>query len=198
MNVRKSKWLVTINMAKSIYYLPGYGGRISTGLGAGLLSRGFDISGRETTGEFRMFGFTDQIEIIAEDLLSTYWHEDAHIVANSFGAYLFLNAQRMIKPYIGKVLLLSPIIGEFSSEETKLGFIPPQAGKLMELAKSGNYPSPKNCEIHVGDQDWQSDPKSVQRWAGMLGISTAIVPDTGHMLGKAYVSAILDRWLPAT
>ena len=145
-----------------------------------------------------MFGFTDQIEIIAEDLLSTYWHEDAHIVANSFGAYLFLNAQRMIKPYIGKVLLLSPIIGEFSSEETKLGFIPPQAGKLMELAKSGNYPSPKNCEIHVGDQDWQSDPKSVQRWAGMLGISTAIVPDTGHMLGKAYVSAILDRWLPAT
>ena len=48
-----------------------------------------------------MLGFTDQIEIIAEDLLSTYWHEDAHIVANSFGAYLFLNAQRMIKPYIG-------------------------------------------------------------------------------------------------
>ena len=101
MNLRKSKWLATINMAKSIHYLPGYGGRISTGLGAGLLSRGFDISGRETTGEFRMLGFTDQIEIIAEDLLSTYWHEDAHIVANSFGAYLFLNAQRMIKPYIG-------------------------------------------------------------------------------------------------
>ena len=96
------------------------------------------------------------------------------------------------------MIYISPIIGEFSSEETKLGFIPPQAGKLMELAKSGNYPSPKNCEIHVGDQDWQSDPKSVQRWAGMLGISTAIVPDTGHMLGKAYVSAILDRWLPAT
>jgi len=183
-------------MTSSIYYLPGHGGQISTGLGEGLLSRGFDVSGRETTGEFRKLSFTEQMEIIAEDLKTTYWHEDAHVVANSFGAYLFLNAQRILPPYIGRVLLLSPIIGEFFSEEIRMGFIPPQAGKLMELAKSGTYPIPKDCEIHVGDQDWQSDPESVKRWAGMLKIPITIVPDAGHMLGKDYVSSILDRWLP--
>jgi alpha-beta hydrolase superfamily lysophospholipase len=183
-------------MTASVYYLPGHGGQISTGLGAGLLSRGYDVSGRETTGEFRKLRFTEQMEIIAEDLQTAYWHEDARVVANSFGAYLFLNAQRLMAPYIGKVLLLSPIIGEFSSEEIRMGFIPPQAGKLMELADGGNYPTPKQCEIHVGEQDWQSDPKSVQLWAGRLGIATTIVPDAGHMLGKDYVSSILDRWLP--
>ena len=37
----------------SIYYLPGHGGRLGTGLGEGLLSRGFDVAGRETVGEFK-------------------------------------------------------------------------------------------------------------------------------------------------
>ena len=101
-----------------------------------------------------------------------------------------------MKPYVGKVLLLSPIIGEFSSDETRLGFIPPQAGKLMELAECGEYPVPNQCEIHVGDQDWQSNPQYVQSRAGKLGISTTIVPNAGHMLGKDYVSAVLNRWLP--
>lgn len=183
-------------MTASIYYLPGHGGQISTGLGAGLLSRGFDVSGRETNGEFRKLRFTEQMEIIAEDLKMAYWHEDACVIANSFGAYLFLNAQRLLPPFVGRVLLLSPIIGEFSSEEIRMGFIPPQAGKLMELAISGTYPTPKQCEIYVGDQDWQSDPESVQRWAGMLKIPATIVPGAGHMLGKDYVSSILDRWLP--
>ena len=185
-------------MAISIYYLPGHGGQVSTGLGDGLLSRGFDVAGRETTGEFRKLRFTEQIELIAEDLQTGFWHEEARVVANSFGAYLFLNAQRLMKPYVGKVLLLSPIIGEFSSDETRMGFIPPQAGKLMELlADRGEYPVPNRCEIHVGEQDWQSNPKSVQSWAGKLGITTTIVPNAGHMLGKDYVSAVLDRWLPA-
>ena len=183
-------------MTASIYYLPGHGGQISTGLGEGLLSRGYDVSGRETTGEFKKLRFTEQIEIIADDLKAAHWHEDARVIANSFGAYLFLNAQRLMAPYIGKVLLLSPIIGEFSSEEIRMGFIPPQAGKLMELAESGDYPIPKQCEIHVGDQDWQSDPKSVLRWAALLGIPMKIVTDAGHMLGKSYVSNILDSWLP--
>lgn len=185
-------------MAISIYYLPGHGGQISTGLGEGLLSRGYGIAGRETTGAFRKMGFTEQIEIIADDLQSGYWDEEAHVVANSFGAYLFLNAQRLMKPYIGKVLLLSPIIGEFSSDEIKMGFIPPQAGRLMELADAGNYPTPNRCEIHVGDQDWQSNPQAVQRWADKLGISNTIVPNAGHMLDKGYVSAVLDRWLSSS
>jgi hypothetical protein len=165
-------------------------------LGDGLLSRGFDVDGRETIGEFRALPFGKQVELVAMDLTSMYWREDARVVANSFGAYLFLHAQAMMKPYIGYVLLLSPIVGEFSNEETRMGFIPPQAVKLSELAMSGSYPSPLNCEIHVGEHDWQSVPANVIKLAGHLGLPVTVVPSAGHMLGKSYVSSVLDRWLP--
>jgi hypothetical protein len=165
-------------------------------LGDGLLSRGFDVAGRETIGEFRALPFRQQVELVAMDLTSLYWREDARVVANSFGAYLFLHAQALIKPYIGRVLLLSPIVGEFSNEETNMGFIPPQAEKLSELALSGSYPAPMNGEIHVGEHDWQSVPANVIKFAGHLGLSVTVVQGAGHMLGKSYVSSVLDRWLP--
>ena len=77
-----------------------------------------------------------------------------------------------------------------------LGFIPPQAGRLLELAENGTYPIPKQCEIHVGEQDWQSNPSNVTALAGRLGLGVTIVPNAGHTLGKDYVSSVLDRWLP--
>ena len=39
-------------MNKSVYYLTGMGGRLDTGLGQGLLSRGIEFIGRELIGEF--------------------------------------------------------------------------------------------------------------------------------------------------
>jgi hypothetical protein len=186
----------SVRIPSSIYYLPGHGGRIKTGLGEGLVNRGFDIYGRETVGEFRSLSFSDQVDLVAQDLSSNFWHEQARVIANSFGAYLFLNAQAQLPSYVGHVLLLSPIVGEFSNEETRMGFIPPRSGAVLELATNGSFPVPLHCEIHVGDQDWQSNPSNVIEFAGHLGIKVTVVPNTGHMLGKAYVSDVLDRWLP--
>ena len=186
-------------MKTAIYYLPGHGGRIGTGLGEGLLNRGFDVTGRETVGEFKELPFTDQVETIAQDLQSSFWNEDAHVVANSYGAYLFLHAQLLMKPYVGNILLLSPIVGQFSDDDgTGLGFIPPYAGRLTEVAESGKYPAPKRCEVHVGELDWQSNPTNVLRFASPLGFRVTVVPQAGHMLGKPYVSGVLDAWLGDT
>jgi len=183
-------------MVKSVYYLPGHGGSLNTGLGDGLLNRGFDVSGRETIGEFKQLRFMGQAQLIATDLSTRHWHDDARVVANSYGAYLFLHAQSLMKPFVGKVLLLSPIVGQFSDDENSgLGFIPPYADRLLELAESGTYPVPKHCEIHVGELDWQSNPTNVTKLAGHLGLGVTVVPQAGHILGKAYVSAILDKWL---
>lgn len=182
-------------MATAIYYLPGHGGQISNGLGQALLARGYTVAGRETIGEFRRLRFSEQIEIIAEDLLTSYWRSNALVIANSYGAYLFLNAQRLLTPYVGKVLLLSPILGDFAEEGSNIGFVPPHSGRLIELAENGSYPTPMQCEVHVGEQDWQSNPKNVQWWAGKVGVHATIVPNAGHVLDKGYVSALLDRWL---
>lgn len=182
-------------MTNPIYYLPGHGGRLETGLGEGLISRGFAVTGRETIGEFRTLPFSEQVAIVAEDLRTSYWYADARVIANSFGAYLFLHAQILLDPYPGKVLLLSPILGEFLTEDSKIGFVPPQAGKLLNLAKSGSYPAPKQCQIHVGALDWQSIPEVVVEFAKRVGMEVTVVAETGHMLGKTYVGEVLDRWL---
>jgi len=184
-----------LKMNNSVYYLTGMGGRLDTGLGQGLLSRGFAIAGRELVGEFRKLDFQQQVDLVVSDLQSNYWEEDARVIANSFGAYLFLHAQAQMDPYIGKVILLSPIVGEFANDETRMNFIPPRAEKLLQLAESGRFPIPKKCEVHVGSEDWQSNPANVSAFGSKLGIDVTIVPNAGHMLPKEYVGNLLDRWL---
>jgi len=181
-------------MEKTVYYLTGMGGRLETGLGKGLLDKGFKVEGRELFGNFKKLRFQQQVDSIASDLSNQYWSEESCVIANSFGAYLFLNAQAQIEPYIGKVILLSPIVGDFSNEETLMTYVPPYAGRLLELAKAKKFPVPKNCEIHVGELDWQSNPKTVTTLGELLGIKVLVVPNAGHMLPVAYVEKLLDKF----
>ena len=171
------------------------GGRLETGLGQALLSKGLDVTGRELVGEFRKLAFNEQVDAVANDLKSNFWDKDARVIANSFGAYLFLHAQAKLPPLIGKVILLSPIVGEFSNQATEMNFIPPRSEQLLELAKAGSYPAPLNCEIHVGAEDWQSNPTNVELFGSLTGLKVTVVPEAGHMLPKEYVSMLLDKWL---
>lgn len=183
-------------MTRTIYYLPGHGGRLHTGLGEALLGRGYSLIGRETVGDFLQLPFQAQIEAVAEDLTTQHWDEEARVICNSFGAYLFLHAQTLMPAYVGKVLLLSPIVGHFIDEaQTGVGFYPPRASQLLQIAATGTYPTPKQTEIHVGELDWQSNPVNVTRLGAYLGQPVTVVPHAGHMLGKAYVSPLLDKWL---
>lgn len=172
-----------------IYYLPGHGGSLGVGLGVGLLSRGYEVTGRETLGDFLALPFENQVETVAADLQGHFWHEDSQVICVSFGAYLFLQAQAQaqLPPYPGKVLLLSPILGEFKDDSTSRGFIPPRAGRIMKLAREGGYPAPRRCAIHVGSEDWQSQPEVVTEFGKLTGIAVTVVQGRGHDLGKDYV-----------
>ena len=176
-------------------YLPGRGGRLETGLGEALTARGLAVSGRETVGEFARMSFQEQIELVARDLKTDFWHEDSRVIANSYGAYLFLHAQTLLPAYVGKVHLLSPIVGEFSSGETVTHFVPLRSRQLMKLAQGGKYPTAKHCEIHVGELDWQSNPESVAALAKLTGWDVTVVKGAGHMLPEEYAGAILNGWL---
>jgi predicted alpha/beta hydrolase family esterase len=182
-------------LLKPVYYLTGMGGRLDSGLGQGLLTRGVDVTGRELIGDFRALDFQNQVDCIANDLRDNFWHEDARVIANSFGAYLFLHAQAQLPPFIGRVLLLSPIIGEFANDEAQMNFVPPRAEKLFALAHAGTFPTPQQCEIHVGSEDWQSNPTNVSALGSILGIKVSVLQDAGHMLPKEYVGSLLDKWL---
>lgn len=159
------------------------------------MDRGYDVTGRETIGEFKDLTFTDQVETVKEDLLNHFWAEDFRVIANSFGAYLFLHAQASLEPYPGKVLLLSPIVGGFADDETGRFFSPPQEHKLLKLAEDEQFPVPSNCEVHTGSEDWQSHPDAVTKFFGLLCVDAVVAAGRGHSLGEDYVSTLLDSWL---
>ncbi|MBC2663765.1 hypothetical protein H7F50_18775 [Novosphingobium flavum] len=189
--------MVKSNTQPTIYYLPGRGGRLDEGLGSALNSRGYQVCGRQTLGEFQRLTFSDQIQAIANDLLSEFWNEDSLVIANSYGAYLFLHAQTVMPLFPGRVLLLSPVLGGSSAPGGGLTFMPPFADRLLELARSGELKVPARCEMHVGEHDWQCQPERVAEFGALLGVPVAIAPNGGHQLEKPYVSRLLDDWLPA-
>jgi hypothetical protein len=182
-------------MTQTIYLLPGHGGRIANGLGQALAARGFAVVGRETVGEFKKLDFDVQVATVADDLQAKYWREDSIVIANSYGAYLLLHALSTLDVFPGKILLLSPIVGEFSSDTIQMGFIPPYANRLHKLASQGKYPVPSCCEIHVGSEDWQSIPDNVIAFASLINAQVTVIHGVGHSLPKEYVSSELDKWL---
>lgn len=181
----------------TIYYLPGHGGKLASGLGQGLMDRGFNVTGRETRDAFRQMPFDEQVQTIREDLQEHFWSEEARVVCNSFGSYLFLHAQAGLAPFPGRVLLLSTIVGEFTDEASLTSFSPPRPTRIRELAAARNFPVPAQCEIHVGSEDWQSVPSNVKAFGELTGIAVNVVAGGGHDLGKSYVGPLLDRWLRA-
>ena len=183
-------------MLQSIYFLPGHGGHFSNGLGQELVRRGFDVLGRETVGDFKKLDFDVQVETVAADLKASFWREDALVIANSYGAYLLLLALSSLTTFPGKILLLSPIVGEFSNDQTRMGFILPYANRLNALASKGLYPIPNSCQIHVGSLDWQSIPDNVTAFAALVNAQVTVVEGAGHSLPKYYVAGLLEKWLP--
>lgn len=176
-----------------IYYLPGAGGLLDKGLGAELMRRGHTVAGRESTGTFKRLRFSDQVEIIREDLEQHFWHSDATVIANSFGAYLFLHAQLELPPFPGRVLLLSPVIGSAKKEGTQ--FFLPRSERLQQSLQEQAFPSPIDIEVHVGSEDWQAGPDQLIRFCEVAAISVHVAPGRGHLLGSDYVKPLLDRWL---
>lgn len=179
----------------SVYYLPGRGGRVDEGLGLALQSLGLTVYGRHLFGDFQRLKFSDQIQVIAEDLKHRFWNANALVVANSFGAYLFLHAQTLLDPFPGKVLLLSPIIGAAAAPGNGPRFSPPFAERLFQFAQRGELTIPSRCEIHVGEHDWQCQPEKIQIFGKLTGLPVTIVPEGGHLLSHSYVGELLERWL---
>lgn len=182
-------------MNEIVYHLQGRGREITTGLGKGLLDRGFSVEGRETRGEFLGLNFQQKIDAICSDLQDQFWHKDAKLVAVSYGCYLFLHAQLCMPAFPGRVLLISPVLGRAFAPSAGVGFIPPRGDRLGEVVDADGFKGLKRAEIHVGSEDWQSNSEAVCAFDDGISIPVTVVPGKGHMLGVDYVGPLLDRWL---
>jgi hypothetical protein len=100
-----------------------------------------------------------------------------------------------VLPNIGNVILLPPIMGDFTIEVAQMNFIQPRAEKLRQLAEAGTLPITKQCPIHVEADDWQSNLTNLTALGALLGLEVTVVPKAEHMLLNAYVGDLLDMWL---
>ena len=65
------------------------GGTLNTGLGQAILQRGFNVTGRQLSGEFRSLSFQDQIDTVCTDLKEHFWSADGHNLPHAYvGALL--------------------------------------------------------------------------------------------------------------
>ena len=183
------------DITPTVYYLPGRGGKLTTGLGKGLLDRGFSVLGRETRDAFLKLTFQQQLDTIKMDLLEQFWHKDSKLVAVSYGCYLFLHTQLSSTAFPGKILLLSPVLYGAFSPTVGIGYISSTANKLRQAVEEHQFPSLKQAEIHVGLDDSVSNPEEITAFGEATSIPVTTISGKGHMLGEDYVGPLLDRWL---
>lgn len=187
---------------QSIYYLPGRGAYINSGLGLELSRRGFDILGREIAGRgprnpenlFASLPFSNQIDVIKHDLEKYAWLTEAIVIGNSFGAYLLAHSFLQLKEFPGRVLLISPVLGAVYA--SGMLFRPPQSNSLSKGIAERVFPD-INLDILVGSDDEHFLPDVAKQLNEVVNGDLTIADNQGHRLEHATVSQYLDHWLPS-
>lgn len=182
-------------MNKTVYLVPGRGNGLRD-LGEIISSFGFEVCGREVLPPFSAFRFPEQLQIIQKDVSSLFWFSDAKLIGHSYGGYLLLQALSALKPFPGKILLFSPILGQAMDKERLYLSRPPRARRLLELAKANKYPIPQYLEIHTGADDDGCDPDLAREFGSLISSAKVnIVQAQGHKLSTSHVKSVICDFL---
>ncbi|MBF0121357.1 MAG: alpha/beta hydrolase [Desulfobacterales bacterium] len=169
--------------------MEGIVGRILTNLG-------FKVQCRKLSEEFLSLRFNEQLTIVEDDLQSIDWASETVLIGHSYGAYILLHTLATMTLFPGRVLLISPVLGQAVSGNFQYGMLPPRARMLLKMAKHGTFPIPRYLEIHIGANDNSCDPNLAREFASLIATSNIhIIPGTGHNLSEAYLETVLNTFL---
>ena len=172
-------------------YITGRGGSGAGGLSAYLNTLDDDYDVLPIDADFLQQEIQGQIDTVREFIQL----DAANVVANSYGAYLLLQALIDQPPLNIRVLLLSPVLGRAISEERMLFSRPPREKTLHLAIAAQRLGMPDHLEIVTGAEDDICDPDLALNIAEQLCIEVRILQGEGHMLGADKVSGILDQFL---
>jgi hypothetical protein len=180
-----------------IYLMPGRGDKLNDFLGTSIAKMGFEVYGREILSNFAHLHFPQQLQIIKNDIRTLFWREESNLIGNSYGAYLLLHALAEIAAaFPGRILLLSPVLGQAIDKQNLFLSRPPRAKKLLQLAKTQKFPLPRYLEIHTGAEDNGCDPILAQKISALLTNSKIfIIKGEGHKLNKTYINSVIRKFI---
>jgi hypothetical protein len=180
-------------MINECFYITGRGGSIHQGLGAFLKSRSHQVTGISLAHDFLQAPFEQQLSSIQSEFSRLQQH-NIPVIANSYGAYLFLNSLIGVAALQTKVLLLSPVVGTLVS---KIGYFkPPYEGRIPAALCDGTLRKPAQLDICCGSLDNQCDLAALATLAKTLHADRySILDGQGHMIDKHVVAEVVDTFL---
>ena len=171
-------------------YITGRGGSGVGGLSAYLETLDDDYDVLAIDSGFLQQDIQGQIDTVRKFIQL----DTANVVANSYGAYLLLQALINQPPLNIRVLLLSPVLGRGISAERMLFSRLPREKTLHQAITEQRLGMPSHLEIVTGAKDDICDPKLASQLGKQLKIEVTILPSEGHMLSAVKVSSVLRRF----
>ena len=174
-------------MQNSICYITGRYGALETGLGEYLATLADEVFGVSLSRELMAEAPMDQVAAVAR-ALDRAETERAPVIANSYGAYLTLQAMIGRGTLRTRVMLLSPVLGRVVTS-TRMS-IPPLAKRLERALEAGECAADW-LEMHVGEDDEGFDAERFAKVSQQLKSNlTMTYPGEGHSMTKNQVATI--------
>ncbi len=175
--------------------MPGRRGRVDGFMGKILSDLGYEVVGHNIDEYFQTMKFSQQVAVVKDDLEAFFFDHNARVIANSYGAYLFLHAVLEMEGFKGKSLLFSPMLGKSRVQENRPIVSPPRAKKLLQYKEENRFPI-INIEVHTGLDDEICDPKLAKMiFKDMNSCKLVIVPNASHRLDGAYIKSVVLSFL---
>lgn len=173
-------------MLNSICYITGRYGALETGLGEYLATLADEVFGVSLSRALMAEPPLDQVAAVAR-ALDRAEAQRSPVIANSYGAYLTLQAMIGRGRLRTKVLLLSPVLGR-TVTSTRIS-IPPLAKRLEQALEAGECAADW-LEMHIGEEDEGFDAERFASASWQVKSElTATYPGESHSMRR---SGLLD------
>ena len=141
--------------------------------------------------ELHKLSVNKQIDVVAQ-----FCAPATHLIANSYGAYLWLLSRIDAEPSHTKVLLLSPVMGRVIGPEKMLYSRPPRLRGLENAISEGRITLPQQVRVVTGKNDDVCNSQAAVVQCAKLGITDlSIAEGEEHNISHALVSKVVTSFL---
>ena len=171
-----------------VIYITGRGGDANSGLGGWIKDQCPDRIGLSINNKFLALDYERQALTVV-NLVREFDSPDTFIVANSYGAYLLLQALLVLGSLESHMILLSPVMGRGMLKSAMFMSRPPSEHKIIEAEEQGDVLSGMRVAVHVGEYDDSVNICDISKRLGIVDVY--VVPKAGHDLPREYVQKII-------
>ena len=172
-------------------YITGRGGSVTQGLSLYLSTLVDDYQALANDVELHRLSVDEQINIVTK-----FCKPATHLIANSYGAYLWLLSRIDAEPTDTRVLLLSPVMGRAIDPEKMLSSRPPRLRGLESAITEGRLEMPEQVRVVTGRDDDVCNYQTAISQCAKLGFAElSIAEDEGHNISHALISKTVAEFL---